>query len=55
MDVSYGQTKTGRPALTYKQQLCEDEGFSTEDQSETINNRAEWCEKVRDIRAGGTT
>ena len=52
---SYGRIKAGRPAQTYIQQLCEDTGFSPEDLPEVMNNREEWRERVRDIRAGGTT
>ena len=52
---SYGRTKAGRPARTYILQLCEDTGYSPEDLPEAINDREEWRERVRDIRAGGTT
>ena len=52
---SHGQAKAGRPARTYIQQLCEDTGWSPEDLPEAMNNRDEWRERVRDIRAGGTT
>ena len=51
---SHGQARAGRPARTYIQQLCEDTGCSPEDLPEAMNNREEWREKVRDIRAGGT-
>ena len=51
----YGQAKAGRPALTYIQQLCEDMGCSPEDLLEAMNDREKWRERVRDIRAGGTT
>ena len=37
------------------QQLCEDTGFSSEDLPEAMNDREKWCERVRDIRASGTT
>ena len=40
---------------TYIQQLCEDTWCSPEDLQETINNREKWRERVRDIRASGTT
>ena len=53
--LSYGREKAGRPARTYIQQLCEDTGSSPEDLPETLNDREEWRETVRDIRAGGTT
>ena len=52
---SYGRAKAGRPARTYMQQLCEDTGCRPEDLPEAMNNREEWRERVRDIRAGGTT
>ena len=53
--TAYGQEKAGRPARTYIQQLCEDTGCSPEDLPEAINDREKWRERVRDIRAGGTT
>ena len=37
------------------QQLCEDTGCGPEDLPETMNNREKWRERVRDIRACGTT
>ena len=52
---AYGQPKAGRPARTYIQQLCEDKGCSPEDLPEAMNDREKWRERVRDIRAGGTT
>ena len=52
---SHGRAKAGRPARTYLQQFCEDTGCSPEDQPEAMTNREEWRERVRDIRAGGTT
>ena len=52
---AYGQAKAGRPARTYIQQLCEDTGCSPEDLSKAMNDREKWRERVRDIRAGGTT
>ena len=45
----YGRAKTGRPARTYIQQLCEDTGFSPEDLPEAINDREELRERVRDM------
>ena len=48
---AYGQAKAGRPARTYIQQLCED--TRPEDLPEAMNEK--WRERVRDIRAGGTT
>ena len=52
---TYGQAKAGRPARTYIQQLCEDTGCSPEDLPETMNDREMWRERVRGIRASGTT
>ena len=52
---TYGWAKAGRPAQTYIQQLCEDTGYSPEDLPEAMNNREKWRERVRDIRASGTT
>ena len=49
----YDRAKTGRPARTYIQQLCEDTKCSPEDLPETMNDREEWRESVRDIRACG--
>ena len=53
MDPTYGRAKAkaGRPARTYIQQLCEDTGCSPE----AMNDREKWRERVRDIRASGTT
>ena len=52
---TYGRAKAGRPARTYIQQLCEDTGCSPEDLSEAMNDREKWRERVRYIRACGTT
>ena len=52
---SHGRAKAGWQARTYIQQLCEDTGCSPEDLPEVMNDREEWRERVRDIRAGGTT
>ena len=52
---SHGWAKAGRPAWNYTQQLCEDTGCSPEDLPEAMYNREECRERVRDIRAGGTT
>ena len=51
---SHNRAKAGRPAKTYIQQLCEDTGCSPEDLPEAMNDRDEWQERVRDIRAGST-
>ena len=52
---TYGWAKAGRPARTYIQQLYEDTGCSPEDLPEAMNDREKWRERVRDIRASGTT
>ena len=38
-----------------EQQFCEDTGCSPGDLPEAMNDREEWRETVRDIRADGTT
>ena len=48
---THGRAKTGRPARTYIQQLCEDTGCCPEDLPRAMNDREEWRERVRDIRA----
>ena len=52
---TYDRAKAGRTARTYIQQLCEDTGCSPEDLPEAMNDRVKWQERVRDIRASGTT
>ena len=52
---AYGRAKAGRPARTYIQLLCDDTGCNPEDLPEAMNDREKWRERVRDIRAGGTT
>ena len=52
---AHSQAKAGRPARTYMQQLCEDTGCNPEDLPEAVNNREEWRERVKVIRAGGKT
>ena len=52
---TYGRAKVGRPAGTFKQQLCEDTGCSPEDLPGAMNDREKWRERVRDIRDSGTT
>ena len=52
---TYGRAKAGRPARTYIQQLCEDTGCSPEDLPDAMNDREKWRERVRDIRASGST
>ena len=48
---THGRAKAGRPARTYIQQLCEDKGCCPEDLPRAMNDREEWRERVRDIRA----
>ena len=52
---TYGRAKSGRPTQTYILQLCEDTGCCPEDLPGAMNDREEWRERVRDIRASGTT
>ena len=51
---THGRAKAGRPARTYIQQLCEDTGCCPEDPPRAMNDREEWRERVRDIRAAST-
>ena len=48
---THGRAKAGRPARTYIQQLCEDTGCYPEDLPRAMNDREEWWERIRDIRA----
>ena len=48
---THRRAKAGRPARTYIQQLCEDTGCCLEDLPRAMNDREEWRERVRDIRA----
>ena len=48
---THGRAKARRPARTYIQQLCEDMGCCPEDLPRAMNDREEWPERVRDIRA----
>ena len=48
---THRRAKAGRPARTYIQQLCEDTGCCPEDLPGAMNDREEWRERVRDIRA----
>ena len=49
--LTHGRAKAGRPARTYIRQLCEDMGCCPEDLPRAMNDREEWRERVRDIRA----
>ena len=51
----YSRAIAERPAQTYIQQLCGDTGCSPKDLSKAMNGREKWRERVRDIRASGTT
>ena len=42
---AYGQSKAGRPARTYIQQLCDDTGCNPEYLSEAMNDRETWRER----------
>ena len=42
---AYGQSKAGRPARTYIQQLCDDTGCKPEDLPEAMNDRETWRER----------
>ena len=52
---THGRAKAGRSARTYIQQLCEDTGCCPEDLPRAMNDREEWRERVRDIRATSAT
>ena len=52
---THGRAKAGRPARTYIQQLCQDTGCCPEDLPRAMNDREEWRERVRDIRATSAT
>ena len=50
---SHWQTKAGRPARTYIQQLCAATGCSLEDLLGVMDDREGWQERVREICTGG--
>ena len=52
---SHGQTKAGRPASTYIQQLCADMGCSPEDLPKAMDDREVWRERVRNICGNSMT
>ena len=52
---THSRAKTGRPARTYIQQLCQDTGCCPEDLPEAMNDREKRRERARDIRATSTT
>ena len=39
---AYGQSKAGRPARTFIQQLCDDTGCNPEDLPKAMNDRETW-------------
>ena len=49
------ETKAGRPARIYVQQLCADTGCNPEDLPKTMDDREAWRERVRNIRADSAT
>ena len=51
MTPSHGQARVGRPVRTYLQKLSTDTGCSMEHLPGAIENRHEWRERVREIRA----
>ena len=51
----HGRAKAGRPSRTYIQQQCEDTECCPEDLPRAMNDREEWRERVRDIRATSVT
>ena len=52
---SQGRAKAERPARTYIQQLCADAGCSPEDLPKAMDDKEEWRERVRNIRADSAT
>ena len=52
---TYGQAKAERLARSCIRQLYEDTGCSPEDLPKAMKDREKWRERVRDIRASGTT
>ena len=52
---THGRAKATRPERIYIQQLCEDTGCFPEDLPRAMNDREEWRERVRDIRATSAT
>ena len=52
---AYGQSKAGRPARTFIQQLCDDTGCNPEDLPEAMNDRETWRKRVWGNRASRTT
>ena len=52
---SHGRARVGQPARTYLLHICTDTGCSLEDLQEAMDDKDEWREIVREIRAYGIT
>ena len=52
---AYGQSKAGRPAGTFIQQLCDDTGCNPGDLPKAMNDWETWRERIRDTRASRTS
>ena len=52
---SHGRAKAGGPARIYIQQLCLDTGYSQDGLPETMDDREEGQERIREIRVDGAT
>ena len=52
---SHKRASVGRTTRIFLLQLCSDTGYSLEDLPETMNDRDEWRESVKEIHASGTT
>ena len=53
--LSRGEAKVGQLARTYLPQFCADSRCTLEDLLGPLDNRDEWWERVREIRASSTT
>ena len=53
--LSHGVANTGRPARKYLWQLSTDTGRSQEDLLGTMDDKDEWRERFREMRARGTS
>ena len=49
--LTHGRDSVGRPARTYLHQLCVDTVCSLEDLPGAMDDREEWMERIKDIRA----
>ena len=52
---SHGRATDGRSTRTYLKQLCSDTGCSLEDLPEAMDDRDDWQECVKEIRASSAT